>query len=72
MKTNKCSHYRKLQTRQKSRANSNGIQPVSRKTNKIFGLENSKNLSDDNKTVKTGLPIKNFYKRNNLQIFEKL
>jgi hypothetical protein len=37
-------------------------QPVSRKTSKIFGLENSKNLSDDNKTVKTGLPKKNFTK----------
>jgi hypothetical protein len=33
-------------------------------------LENSKNLSDDNKTVKTGLPMKNFTK-DNLQIIEK-
>jgi hypothetical protein len=33
-------------------------------------LENSKNLSDDNKTVKTGLPMKNFTK-DNLQNYRK-
>jgi hypothetical protein len=63
MKTNKCSQYRKLQTRQKSRANSNGIQPVSRKTSKIFGLENSKNFSGNNKTVKAGFPTKILQKK---------
>jgi hypothetical protein len=40
-------------------------------------LENSKNLSDDNKTVKTGLPMKNFTKDNlqkkkNIKIFKSL